>query len=291
MPDPEKIYHHISVSAIAPAIGAEVSGVDLSKNLSTEVFAEIHQAFLDYIVLFFRDQNLTPEQQLAFAARFGPIGRYPFAEPVAGNPDVIAIIKEPHQTTNFGGIWHTDSPYLDKPSLGSMLYARQVPDVGGDTLWSNMYAAYDALSDGMKDMLGGLKANFSAAKNKQALRTDHLQDGSMTGRAADEMDVQSAIHPVVRTHPETGRKSLYVSEAHTTAFEGWTTTESAPILDYLYTHAIQPEFTCRFRWTVNSLAVWDNRCALHYPLNDYHGQRREMHRITLEGDVPAFSSN
>jgi taurine dioxygenase len=282
----ENTYKHISVVPLAPAIGAEVSGVDLSQNLSDDVFAEIHQAFLTHIALFFRDQTLTPDQQVAFAARFGPIGRYPFAEPVDGNPDVIAIIKEPHQTSNFGGIWHTDTTYLAEPSLGSMLYARQVPAVGGDTMWSNMYAAYDALSDGMKDMLSSLRGINSAAKNKDALRMDHLEDGAMTGKSVEEVDVKKATHPVVRTHPETGRKSLYISEAHTIAFEGMTEAESAPILEYLYAHAIQEEFTCRFRWTANTLAVWDNRCGLHYPLNDYHGHRREMHRITLQGDVP-----
>jgi taurine dioxygenase len=279
-------YKHISVAPIAPAIGAEVSGVDLSQTLDDEVFAEIRTAFLSHIVLFFRDQILTPDQQVAFAARFGPIGRYPFAEPVDGNPDVIAIIKEEHQTTNFGGIWHTDTTYLAEPSMGSMLYARQVPPVGGDTMWSNMYAAYDALSDGMNEMLSGLRGINSASKNKDALRMNHLEDGAMKGKDAEQMDVKMATHPIVRTHPETGRKSLYISDAHTICFEGMTEGESAPILEFLFAHAIKEEFTCRFRWTANTLAVWDNRCALHYPLNDYHGHRREMHRITLQGDVP-----
>ena len=279
-------YRHISVVPIAPAIGAEVSGVDLSAPLTDEVMAEIQQAFHKHIALFFRDQTLTPDQQVDFAARFGPVGRYPFAEPVNGNPDVIAIIKEAHQTTNFGGIWHTDTTYLAEPSMGSLLYARQVPPVGGDTIWSNMYAAYDTLSDGMKSMLAGLKGVNSAAKNKDALRMDHLEDGAMVGKGAEKMDVQVSVHPVVRTHPVTGRKSLYISEAHTTHFDGMTEAESTPILDYLFTHAIREEFTCRFRWTANTLAIWDNRCALHYPLNDYHGHRREMHRITLQGDAP-----
>jgi taurine dioxygenase len=282
----DRTYRHISVAALAPAIGAEVTGVDLSKPLAEDVFAEIRQAFLGHIALFFRDQVLTPDQQVAFASCFGPVGRYPFAEPVDGNPDVIAIIKEAHQTSNFGGIWHTDTTYLEQPSMGSMLYARQVPPLGGDTMWSNMYEAYDALSDGMKQMLSGLKGVNSAAKNKDALRMDHLEDGAMKGREVDKVDVQTAVHPVVRTHPETGRKSLYISEAHTICFEGMTEAESTPVLDFLYAHAIKEEFTCRFRWTTNTLAVWDNRCGLHYPLNDYHGHRREMHRITLQGDTP-----
>ena len=283
----DRSYRHISVDPIAPAIGAEVSGVDLSRPLPDEIFAEIEQAFLEHITLFFRDQILSPDQQVTFAARFGPIGHYPFAEPVDGNPDVIAIIKESHQTTNFGGIWHTDTAYLDRPSMGSMLYAREVPQVGGDTMWSNMYAAYEALSGGMKKLLSELSGVNSAAKNKDALRMNHLEDGAMTGKDADQMDEQTAVHPIIRTHPRTGRKSLYISEAHTICFDGMTKAESAPILDFLFAHAIKEEFTCRFRWTTNTLAVWDNRCALHYPLNDYHGYRREMHRVTLQSDVPA----
>ena len=279
-------YRHIRVEPLAPAIGAEVSGVDLSAPVTDEVFAEIRAAFLDHIALFFRDQVLTPGQQVSFARLFGEIGHYPFAEPVEGNPEVIAIIKEAHQTSNFGGIWHTDTTYLERPSMGSMLYARQIPPVGGDTMWSNMYEAYDALSDGMKEMLSGLRAVNSAAKNKNALRMDHLEDGSMTGRDVEQVDVKKATHPVVRTHPETGRKSLYISEAHTTHFDGMTEEESTPLLEFLFAHAIREEFTCRFRWSENTLAVWDNRCGIHYPLNDYHGHRREMHRITLEGDIP-----
>ena len=279
-------FSHITVTPLTAGIGAEISGVDLSADMSAEVWQEVHQAYLDYIVLFFRDQILTPADQVNFAARFGPIGKYPFAEPVEGHPDVIAIIKEAHQTSNFGGIWHTDTTYLECPSLGSVLYSREIPEVGGDTMWANQYAAYDALSDGMRTMLDNLKLLCSANKNKAALREDHLADGAMKGQDGGRMDVQQAVHPVVRTHPETGRKALYVSEAHAVCFDGWTVEESAPLLEYLYHHARKPEFTCRFRWTVNTLTIWDNRCGLHYPLNDYHGQRRELNRVTIEGDRP-----
>jgi len=283
---PMSTFKHITVAPLAANIGAEISGVDLSAEMPDEVWQEIHQAWLDYIVLFFRDQTLTPTDQVNFAARFGPIGKYPFARPVEGHPDVIAIIKEAHQTSNFGGIWHTDTTYLECPSLGSALYAREVPPVGGDTMWANQYAAYDALSDGLKEMLDGLKLLNSASKNKASLREDHLADGAMKGQDEDRMDVQQAIHPVVRTHPETGRKALYVSEAHALSFEGWTVEESTPLLGYLYEHTRKPEFTCRFNWTVNTLTIWDNRCGLHYPLNDYHGHRRELYRVTIEGDRP-----
>ncbi len=279
-------YEHIDVVPLAPALGAEIEGVDLGAGLDDAVWSEIKQAFLHHQVLFFRDQKLTPGDQVAFAARFGPIGRYPFAEALEGHPDVIAIVKEPHQTTNFGGIWHTDTAYLENPSLGSALYALEVPSVGGDTMWSSMYAAYEALSDGMKALLADLHVVNSAAKNKASLRMDHLEDGSMKGRDADQMEVKEAVHPAVRSHPETGRKSLYVSEAHAVRFDGMTVEESRPILDYLYDHAIREEFTCRFRWTAGTLAIWDNRCTLHYPLNDYHGHRRELHRVTIDGDRP-----
>jgi len=280
-------YQHITVAPLAPCIGAEISGVDLGgSNMSPDVWAEIHRAWLEHIVLFFRDQTLSPADQVAFAQRFGPIGKYPFAEPLEGYPDVIAIIKEAHQTTNFGGIWHTDTAYLERPSLGSVLYSREVPAVGGDTLWSNQYAAYEALSDGLKEKLDGMRAIHSAGKNKAELRSDHLVDGAMTGRDAQRMDVEMSSHPVVRTHPETGKKALYLSAAHTICFDGMSQAESAPLLEYLFAHAIQPEFSCRFRWTPDTVAVWDNRCALHYPLNDYHGHRRELHRVSIDGERP-----
>ncbi len=279
-------YRHISVTPLNAAIGAEISGVDLAGDLAGAAAAEIMAAFARHLVLFFRDQDLTPPQQVAFAGRFGPIGRYPFAEPVAGNPDVVAIIKEPGQRSNFGGIWHTDTPYLERPSLASMLYARQVPQSGGDTLWANTYAAYEALSDELKTRIADLRAVNSAAKNKHSLRLDHLAGGAMRGRNTDGIESRQAIHPVVRTHPVTGRRALYLSPAHALRFDGWTEAESAPLLEQLFAHMTGEAFTCRFRWTRGTLAVWDNRCTLHYPINDYHGQRREMHRVTIEGERP-----
>lgn len=279
-------YERIIVEPLAPALGAEVSGVDLSQPLDDETADEIRRAFAEYLVLFFRDQEITPAQQVAFAGLFGPVGAYPFAEPIAEHPQVIAIVKEPHQTTNFGGIWHTDTPYLERPSLGSVLYALEVPAYGGDTMWANGYRAWDSLSDGLRAVLEPLSAVQSAAKNKAKLRADHLKDGSMRGHNVESMDIQQSEHPVARTHPVTGRKALYVSPAHTTNFVGWTDAESAPLLDYLYARVTSEENTCRFRWTKGSVAVWDNRCALHYPLNDYHGQRRKLHRVTIDGDKP-----
>jgi len=276
----------IDLSPLSPALGAEVRGVDLSRPVDDAVAAEIRTAFAEHLVLFFRDQALTPERQVTFARLFGPVGAYPFAEPIAEHPQVISIIKEPHQTTNFGGIWHTDTPYLERPSLGSVLYAREVPACGGDTLWAHGYRAWETLSDGLKTVLEPLRAVQSAAKNKAKLRTDHLKDGAMRGRDAARMDATEATHPVARTHPITGRKALYVSPAHTTRFVGWTDEESARLLDFLFGHLTHEDNTCRFRWTKGAVAVWDNRCTLHYPLNDYQGQRREMHRVTIEGEKP-----
>ena len=279
-------FDRISISPLTPALGAEVSGVDLAQPIDDATAEEIRRAFADYLVLFFRGQDIAPADQVAFAGLFGPVGTYPFAEPITDHPQVIAVIKEAHQTTNFGGIWHTDTPYLDRPSLGSVLYAHEVPQVGGDTLWASGYRAWETLSEGLRETLEPLRAVQSAAKNKAALRADHLKDGAMRGHNENAMDAQQAEHPVARRHPVTGRISLYVSPAHTTNFVGWTEAESAPLLEYLFRHITAEENICRFRWTRGSLAIWDNRCCLHYPLNDYHGQRREMHRVTIDGDRP-----
>lgn len=279
-------YRRITISPLAPSLGAEVAGVDLAVSPDAETVEEIRRAFLEHQVLFFRGQTLTPAQLVAAAELFGPVGTYPFAAPIPEHPQVIAVVKEPHQTTNFGGIWHSDTPYLVRPALGSALYALEVPEVGGDTVWANGYRAWETLSEGLRSVLGPLRAVHSAAKNKAKLRADHMRDGAMQAQYEDAMDITEAEHPVARTHPETGRTALYVSPAHTTHFSGWTEAESAPLLDYLFRHMTQEDNTCRFRWTQGAVAVWDNRCTLHYPLNDYHGRRRVMHRVTIDGERP-----
>jgi taurine dioxygenase len=283
-------YEHIEARPLASALGAEISGVDLARPLDPQIFAEIEAAFHAYSVIFFRGQSLIPEQQVAFAARFGPVGRYPFAEPLPSHPEVIAVIKEPEQTTNFGGMWHSDTTYLERPPLGSALYALEVPPLGGDTLFASMYLAYETLSDGMRALLANLRGVNSAGKDKGVVRGAHLAQGAamgaaMRGRNLDKM-VLEAIHPVVRTHPATGRKALYINRAHTLRFDGMTEAESKPLLEFLFDHAAREEFTCRFQWTQGALALWDNRCTQHYPLNDYHGHRRVMHRVTIEGEFP-----
>ena len=268
----------MEIRRIAGALGAEVLGVDLSRNFSEE---EIRQAFLEYQVVFFRDQVLTPAQFMAFARRMGKPVEYPFVKGIEGFPEIIEVKKLEHERRNFGGIWHSDTAYLEEPPMGSMLLAREVPPYGGDTLFASQYLAYEALSESLRGMLDGLVAVHSSAKaDVSKTREDRIKEQSGSSKEF------TAEHPVVRTHPETGRKALYVNIAHTARFKGMTEEESAPLLSYLFQHQVKPEFTCRFQWRAGSLAFWDNRCTQHNPVNDYHGHRRVMLRITLQGDRP-----
>jgi taurine dioxygenase len=244
----------------------------------------IRQALLDHLVIFFRDQDLPPDRFLALARCFGRAIEYPFLKGIDGFPEIITVSKLPEETVNFGGVWHSDTTYLPEPPMATLLIAREVPEAGGDTLFANQYLAYDRLSDGMRALLAQQTGVASSAKaDSSRTREDRIRsDGS-----AEARKLLIAEHPVVRTHPETGRRSLFVNRAHTVSFAGMTEEESAPLLEFLFNHQIRPEFTCRFRWEAGSLAIWDNRCAQHYAVNDYHGQRRVMHRITLAGDRPA----
>ena len=276
-------YHTITVTPLAGAIGAEIGGVDLAVELDDGVMAEVRQAWLDHLVVFFRGQHLDNGRFLAFARRIGEPIEYPFVRGSDEHPEIIAITKLPHETVNFGGIWHSDTTYLDQPPMATMLIAREIPPVGGDTMFANQYAAYEALSPGLQAVLEPLRAiNSSALADVSKTREDRVRDAG----DPDAGRVFEASHPVVRTHPETGRKSLYVNVAHTSRFEGMTEEESRPLLQYLFRHQVKPELTCRFRWEVGSLALWDNRCAQHNPVNDYHGHKRMMNRITLRGDTP-----
>jgi taurine dioxygenase len=278
-------YQKIGVRKIAGALGAEIEGVDLRRDLDPGVVAEIRQALLENLVIFLRDQDgLPPERFLDFAQRFGEPVEYPFVKGIGGFPTIIEVAKLEHETVNFGGIWHSDTTYLERPPMGTMLIAREVPPAGGDTLFSNMYLAYETLSPGMRQVLDGLRAISSSAKADVSRTREDRVKGSPNEAAPKEL---VAEHPVVRTHPETGRKALYVNVAHTTRFSTMTEQESAPILDFLHRHQERPEFTCRFSWRPGSIAFWDNRAALHNPINDYQGYRRIMHRITLAGDRPA----
>ena len=273
----------IRVNPIAGALGAEVEGVDLGRPLGAETVAALRRALLDHLVLFFRDQELTPEALLAAARQFGTPVEYPFVKGIEGHPEVIEVAKLEHERVNFGGIWHSDTTYLERPPMGTLLLAREVPATGGDTLFANMYLACETLSEGLRAMLAGLTAiNSSAKADASRTREDRVRSAPKEGAER----VLEAEHPVLRTHPETGRKALYVNVAHTLRFGGMTEVESAPLLGYLCRHLTRPEFTCRFRWRPGSLAFWDNRAAQHNPINDYHGQRRIMHRVTLAGDRP-----
>jgi taurine dioxygenase len=275
-------YQHIRVEPLSTWLGAEVAGVDLAVPVADETFAEIRRAFGEYGVVFFRDQRLTPEQHLAFAERFAPIDINRFFSAVPGYPMIAEVRKEPEQTQNIGGGWHTDHSYDQVPALGSMLYAREVPRTGGDTLFASMYAAYDALSDGLKATLEGLRACHSSRHVFGA--EAYARRGDLVGRIGNpELATQDAVHPAVIRHPQTGRKALYVNPGFTLRFEGWTEDESRPLLDYLYRQATRPEFTCRFHWQAGSLALWDNRSTWHFAVNDYHGARRLLHRITIQG--------
>jgi len=198
------------------------------------------------------------------------------------------VVKEPTDRDNIGDVWHSDISFLARPSLGAVLYALEVPAVGGDTLFANQYLAYETLSNGMKEMLAGLRARHSdrmLSDRESVERRNATRSTKIAAAAAGQTPIEN-LHPVVRTHPETGRKSLYVNRAFTIGFENMTEAESRPLLEFLYDHSGRPEFTCRFRWRKGSIAFWDNRCLLHYALNDYPGQRRYMHRITVNGDRP-----
>lgn len=276
-------YQKIEVRRIAGALGAEVHGVNLAAPLDAQTTTEIRRAFLEHLVIFFRGQALDLAQYMAFARRMGEPIEYPFVQGLPGYPQVIEVKKLEHEKSNFGGIWHSDTAYLDVPPMASMLLAREIPPYGGDTLFANQTLAYESLSSGMKRMLEGMKAVFSSAKaDVSKTREDRLKSDGR-GDARKEYEAE---HPVVRTHPETGRRALYVNVAHTARFAGMTEEESAPLLAYLYQHQVRPEFTCRFVWQRGSIAFWDNRCTQHNPVNDYHGYRRLMHRITLAGDPP-----
>jgi taurine dioxygenase len=269
----------IEVRPMSGALGAEILNIDLARGVGEETIGAIRRAWLEHLVVFFRDQTLAPEQFLRLARRFGEAVEYPFVKGIEGFPEITPVVKLETEKVNFGGLWHSDTAYLEKPPMATMLIAREVPSFGGDTLFANMYLAYETLSEGMRRMLDGLLAvNSSAKADVTRTREDRVRDGAKQQYVAE--------HPVVRTHPETGRKALYVNFGHTLRFKDMTEEESAPILQYLFQHMTRPEFTCRFRWQVGSIALWDNRCTQHNPINDYHGFRRVMHRVTLAGDRP-----
>ena len=276
----------MELQPIAGALGAEVRGVDFSRELSNSEASAVYDAFLRHKVLYFHGPELSPAQQVRAARIFGEPDLYPFIKGLPDAPEVIEILKTEKDTVNFGGGWHSDTAYLPEPALGTMLHAVEVPESGGDTLFANTVAAYEALSDGMKAMIAGLKGvnDSNSLYGNRAAAMAKL-DG-MAANNVPEAEVYISEHPIVRTHPETGQKGLYVSRAHTKHFAGMTEAESKPLIDFLAAHITRPEFTCRVRWTPGGVTVWDNRVTQHCALNDYQGKRRRMRRVTLKGGRP-----
>jgi len=279
----------LEIRPIAGALGAEIASLDLAATLDDDTIAAIRKALLDHLVIFFRDQSLTPAELVAFGRRFGDLEGHEVVEGMAEHPEVLELIKEADESGfNFGGEWHTDVTFRERPAMASILYGKEVPPFGGDTLWANQYLAYDTLSSGMRRLLDSLDAVHSAEEGfghggiaqlyRSQLRSMRIKDGVEVPR--------EVTHPAVRTHPDTGRRCLFVNPGFTVRFAEMTETESQGLLRYLFAHSVRPELTCRFRWTAGSVAFWDNRCTQHFALNDYHGHRRHMQRITVAGDRP-----
>ncbi len=272
----------IECRQIAGALGAEVSGVDFSGPVSDGAMGEVREALIEHQAIFFRDQDLDVQQLLATARLFGEPNVYPFVEGMPEAPEVFEIIKTEKDTRNFGGGWHSDSTYLEAPPAYTMLYCREVPDAGGDTIFASSYAGYESLSQGMRDMIDDLQVVNSAALAAGGGRANLVtQSGGMAHTRLDQADEIKAVHPAAPVHPDSGRRSLYVNKAHSVQFVGMTPAESQPIIHYLSDQVTKPEHTCRFDWRAGSLAIWDNRCTQHFAINDYPGKRRHMWRTTV----------
>lgn len=278
-------FSHVQV---APACGSIVEGLDIASATDDDIDS-LKGLLADRGVVFLRGQRLTPEDHVTMTARFGDVLRVPYVKHLDEHPDIIAVLKEADEKkiSTFGGTWHSDFSFLDQPPSLTVLYGREIPPIGGDTLWSSQYAAFDALSPRLQEMLCGLSAvqtgwphgtkgpgpNAAVSRSVVMTRNDPTAD-------------REVIHPVVRVHPITKRKALFVNPVYTQRFEGMTQEESAPLLSFLFAHATRPEFTCRLQWEEGTLALWDNRCVLHLAINDYDGSRRLLHRTTVAGESP-----
>lgn len=292
-----KHYEHITVEPIAAAMGAEVKGVQVATVTDAE-FAEIEDALYRHKMVFLRGQDMGPGDQESFTRRFGPFGKDAYTTGMEGHPDVQPVVKEAEDrvVSVFGGSWHTDSPFLERPPAISLLHGVDIPPFGGDTLWSNMVLAYETLSDAMKQVLAPLKVHMSAADVAQTIEPsesddDDGEDAGRIGAMKLNFDRRAMIeghcHPLVRTHPVTGQKALYVDCAYALGIEGMRDVEAEALLGFLRNHVTQPAFTCRLRWEPGTFTMWDNRLVLHHAFNDHDGYRREMHRTTVLGEVPA----
>ncbi len=266
-------YSQFGVSPLSGGLGAEVDGLDLRAGLSGERLEEVRRALLNHLVLVFRDQELDADQLIALGRAFGDLHVNPFVAGLPDHPEIMQIKSEENETARFAGRWHSDTTWEERPSMGSLLHARRIPAYGGDTLFANMYLAWDALSPGMRRVLEGLNAQHTASQGH--------------GRMASFADAPEMVtHPLARTHPETGRKALFVNEYFTCGIDGMTADESRPLLDFLFGHLTRPEFCARIRWTPHALVFWDNRCTQHYAANDYPDDARLMWRVTVNGDRP-----
>jgi len=280
-------YRTLTVAPLAGALGAEVCGVMLKSLEDEAAWAEIRRTFAEYSVLVFRDQGIEPADQMRIGARFGPPCHYPFVTGMDGFPFIFEVVKEAAERVNFGGNWHSDTAYLEQPPLATLLYAVETPAYGGDTLFTNTRAAYETLSEGMRKLLDGMVGINSAGLKHSGGRSGlHKGISGMRVHDTDTAAQYEAEHPVARTHPETGCKALYLSRSHTIRLKGLTEEESRPLIDYLQAHQVRPEFTCRVRWAPGTLTVWDNRCTQHSAVNDYHGHRRHMRRLTVGAQTP-----
>lgn len=278
----------LTIKPLAPACGAYIEDLDIRRATDDDI-SELSRILADRGVVFLRGQRLTPEDQVAVTARFGSVLRVPYVKHLDEHPDIIAVLKEADEKkiSTFGGTWHSDFSFLDSPPSLTLLYGKEIPQSGGDTLWSSQYAAFDSLSQRMQDLLCGLSAiqtgwphgtkgpgpNVAVSRSVVMTRNDPTAD-------------REVVHPVVRVHPLSGRKALFVNPVYTQRFEGMSQEESAALLSFLFQHATKPEFTCRLHWEPGTLAIWDNRCLLHLAINDYDGERRLLHRTTVAGEVP-----
>ncbi len=275
------------IQRLAGALGAEAQGISLAALQDEGAWREIRQALDEHAVLVFRGQSLEPADLMRVGGRFGEPCHYPFVTGMEGFPYIFEVVKEEQEKRNFGGNWHSDTTYLAQPPMATLLYAVETPAYGGDTLFADTRAAYDALSEGMRLMLEGLVGVSSAGLKHGGGRSRmHADIGSMKVHGTEKAEEYEAEHPVVRTHPGTGRKALYLSRSHTIRFKGMSEEESRGLIDWLQAHQTRPEFTCRVRWEPGTLTIWDNRCTQHCAVNDYHGQRRRMRRLTVGAQVP-----
>jgi len=264
-------------------VGAEITDVDISAGLSPTTFADVKQVFADHGLIFFRDQPIDEQQHIAFSEQWGPININRFFTAHDNYPQIALVTKEPEQKINLGGTWHTDHSYDVEPAMGSIIVARELPETGGDTWFTNMYKAFESLSPGLQDTLLGLKAVHSARHSFGSKKGYQSSKDARVGNAQVADAMEDVIHPVVITHPLSGKKALYVNPGFTRRFEGWSREDSLPILKHLFEVAISDQFITKFQWRPGSIAFWDNRATWHCAQNDYPGQRREMHRITIEG--------